>query len=220
MAEASPPGGSWSVYNPPPGTDPVWDAYLAEFTARVANRNAAAELRKRRVQADADAVLASIDFNAPDQRRDLEGSLLARGVGRSGEALRRRADLEADLLAARASADKQRVDALEGIDFDLVAEMVELAAERERQIAESRLRLLNDPDEKAPDVQTPGSTRPPSTPGGGSKSSGTKSSGSGTTSSGGGTRPSGSGTVKWSSTQDKQPKPATKPPPRTRLVLY
>lgn len=213
------PGGTWSAYNPAPGTDPVWDAYVAEFTARVANRNAAAELRRRRTQADADATIAAIDFAAPDQRKSLEGSLLARGVGRSGEALRRRADLESDLLGARSAADKSRVDTLEAIDMDLATELTDLAADRERQIAESRLRLLAD-KETVPDVSTPGSTRPAPTSGGGksggSKSSGSKSSGS--KSGGGGTKPATK--PRWSSTQEDQPKPATKPPPRQRLVYY
>lgn len=172
------PGAEWSVYNPAPGTDPTWDAFLATFTAQTARRNAEADQARGRISFAYDDALASLTAAEPTRRKTLESSLLARGVGRSGEAQRRRTDLEGDLYRQRADADRARLEGLATIDSGLETALTDLAAQREQEIAASRLRLLKD-GEQVPGVDTPDSgSQDPYTPpkkkssGGGRKSGG------------------------------------------------
>lgn len=156
---ATPPqvpiGGAWTVYNPTPGSDPDWDAYMATFTAQVAQRNAEAAMARNRLQTEYDAGVAQLDYQAPGARKDLEASMLSRGVGRSGEAVRRAGELESDIYSQRAAADRARLEGYQTIDQGLTGNLTDLAAQREAAIADSRLRLLTD-GKKVGAAETPG----------------------------------------------------------------
>lgn len=149
------PGATWSAYNPAPGTDPEWDAYMATFTAQATQRNAEAAAARARLATEYESGIAMLDARAPGQRRDLEAGLLSRGIGRSGEAMRRAASLEADLYQQRADADRARLEGYNAIETGLTGSLTDLAAAREGQIAASRLRLLNQ-GRTVPGSETPG----------------------------------------------------------------
>lgn len=149
------PGATWSAYNPAPGTDPEWDAYMATFTAQVAQRNAEARAARQRLATEYEAGIASIDARTPGQRRELEAGLLAKGIGRSGEAMRRAASLEAAVYQQKADADRARLEGYNAIETGLTGSLTDLAADREAQIAASRLRLLDD-NREVPETTTPG----------------------------------------------------------------
>ena len=63
------PNGQWSVYNPSPGLDPEWDAFIAAYNYRIANMNAQAEQARRKLQGDYDYALAELDAGASSGRR-------------------------------------------------------------------------------------------------------------------------------------------------------
>lgn len=200
MAE---PGATWSAYDPPAGTDPTWDAFVAAYTAKAATANADAERQRTALDTEYNAGVASLDFQAPGQRRDLEASLLQRGVGRSSQAIRRRGELEGEFLSRRNAADTARQEGKDSIDSALLRELTGYAAEREAQIAASRLRLL-EKDKAVPSVDVPGGATLPGT--GGSTTSPGGSSG------GGGQRSSRTS----ASPADTKPKGSTKPAPDYR----
>lgn len=153
-------GGQWTVYNPAPGTDPVWDAYLATYTAKAKMADIDAQRQRDLLAQSHTAARATLDEQTPGRRRDLEGSLLAAGVGRSSRAMRNRSDLESDIVRSYQSADDSYRAGSESIDSTYARLIAEMAAEREGAIAESRLRLLGD-GKSVPGSDTPGGTTSP-----------------------------------------------------------
>lgn len=160
MAEIPTP--IWTAYSPQPGTDPVWDALLASFIAREARAKADVERQRSTLDTEYQAGVASLDAAAPGQRQDLESTLLSRGVGRSGEALRRRADLEAQMLGQRTDAERAYASGQDALESSYQTAISDLALEREKAIADSRLRLLGQ-DKKVDDVTVPGAGGAPGT---------------------------------------------------------
>lgn len=154
------PGATWTAYNPAPGTDPVYDAYMATFAAQVATRNAETEMGRSRLQSEYDAGLAKLGDMQVGDRRNLESSLLARGVGRSGEAMRRAGELETDYATRRTDASRALAEGYASLDQGLAGYLAELAAQREGAIAESRMRLLGQ-DKAVPGSDTPGAGTSP-----------------------------------------------------------
>lgn len=152
---ADTPTPTWTAYSPAPGTDAVWDALLASFVAREARAKADVERQRSTLDTEYQAGIASLDYAAPGQRQDLEASLLSRGVGRSGEALRRRADLEAQMLGQRTDAERAYASGQDALESSYQNAITDLALEREKAIADSRLRLLADGKE-VPGVTVPG----------------------------------------------------------------
>lgn len=151
--------GSFTAYNPPPGTDPEWDAYVAGYTAKVANANADAARGRAMLQNTYDAGLATLQQQLPLQEQSVEAGLLARGIGRSGEAARRRATVQQNYLSQLNEADRNRVEGMSNLDATLASNITNLAADREAQIAQSRLRIAA-AHGQVPGVTTPGYTPP------------------------------------------------------------
>lgn len=146
------PNGTFTAYNPKPGTDPEWDAFMANYINQIAQANADATRSRSRLQNEYDTGIAGLQLAQPGKRKGLEDSLLGRGVGRSGYALTQRAGVESDYLDARNAADRARLEGLAGVDSTLSRGLFDLSADRENQIAQSRLRLGS----KAPTPDTPG----------------------------------------------------------------
>jgi hypothetical protein len=138
----------------------VYDAYMATFAAQVSGRNAETEMNRTRLQSEYDAGLVKLGDSQVGDRRNLETSLLARGVGRSGEAIRRHGDLETDYATRRTDAARALADGYASLDQGLAGYLAELAAQREGAIAESRLRLLGQ-GKAVPGSDTPGAGASP-----------------------------------------------------------
>lgn len=155
------PGG-YTTYNPKPGEDPEWDAYVATYTNKLRKAQADADFAKSRLKSEYDLALGNLDAAAPQQRDNLESSLLSRGVGRSGEALRRHSDLESGFVQQKDTATRALLEGQATTDQQMQGAEADLAAEREGQIGLSRDRLakrgLTGADTKP---TTPGYTPPP-----------------------------------------------------------
>lgn len=132
---------TYTPYNPKPGDDPVWDDWLAEHTRRLQNAQADAEFGRAKLNDEYQRGIALLDEGLPGQRSQLEAGLIGRGIGRSSEALRRRGDLETQVANQKLDADRARLEGLSGIDQAYQRNSSDWAAERERQITESRTRL-------------------------------------------------------------------------------
>lgn len=130
-----------SVYDIATNTDPLWDAYLAEYGGRQAQARADSDVRRGKAKLDYDQALRDLEQKGLVGRRNLDTNLLARGVYRSGESGRRRDELTTGLRQARDDTDVAYANTMGTIDADLQRALDELDYGREQQIAASRTRI-------------------------------------------------------------------------------
>lgn len=123
------------------GKDPTYDAWKAKADNQ--RQNAwydAAAAQDKATNAYNDA-LKMLDQQGTNGRRNLDTSLLSRGIFSSGEAMRRRAELEANLLDARSKIDAKKAQQFGQISTDLQREIDSLDLEQEAQTQAALARL-------------------------------------------------------------------------------
>lgn len=124
-----------TAYPYPVGKNPQFDAFKAKFDYSKSNLEADAAQRRTKAQEDYQAALASLDERGTYSRRNLDTSLISRGVFHSGEANRKRAELESSLLGGRSAADLAYQNALGSVSADLQRAMNGLNIDWEQAIA-------------------------------------------------------------------------------------
>lgn len=160
MPTYTPPEGGYTAYRPKQGLDPIFDAWKAIYAARLANAAGDATFETTQLQDEYTRGIAELDNEIPGARRNLEASLLTRGIGRGGEALRRRAEQEAGFTSRRTGAERARLEGIAALEQRLARQYDDYAAQNEVEIGQSRERLRQRGVE-VPDAETPGYTPPP-----------------------------------------------------------
>lgn len=148
-----------TVYPYKVGKDPTYDAWKAK--ADYQRQNAwydAAAAQQKATGAYSDA-LKLLDQRGTVGRRNLDASLLSRGIFASGEAMRRRAELEAGLLDARSKAEETKAQTFGQISTDLQRAITNLDLEQETQVQAALARLRGGTRRTSP-----GGTPPPPSP--------------------------------------------------------
>lgn len=128
-------------YDLAPQTDPIWDAFLAQYGWQQQQAKANAGLKRttedqRYAKALDDLVQRGLTSNT-----NLSTNLLSRGVFTSGEAQTRRDELANTLARARADADTTYAQNQARIAADERSALDSLDFSREREVAASRERL-------------------------------------------------------------------------------
>jgi hypothetical protein len=129
-----------SPYQPAPGSDPLWDAYLAQYGQGTEAATRTAGQRKTSALSARDQALRDIEANAQSGRDQIMAAMLARGMYGSGETTERMSDYEAQLARQRSGAESGYSEQVGGIDAWLANELGRLMAERESQAATSQQR--------------------------------------------------------------------------------
>ena len=117
------------------GKDAEFDAFRAKNDYSRYNAQADADMRRRKAQEDYTAALASLDQQGTYGRRNLDTSLLSRGIFKSGESNRRRGELESTLLQGRAAADTSNANTLGQVSSDLQRAMTGLDLDWEQALS-------------------------------------------------------------------------------------
>jgi hypothetical protein len=131
-----------TVYPYKVGKDPVYDAAKAknDYSRQNAWYDAAAAQEKATEAYN--RALALLEQKGTSGRRNLDTSLMSRGIFSSGEANRRRAELEAALLDGRSQADATKAQQFGQISTDLQRAItgLDIDLESATQAALQRLR--------------------------------------------------------------------------------
>lgn len=167
-AGANPDGSSRYTINPE--DDPEYQAYLSQFTFGSEQANADAELRRTQARIAYEQALEDMQQQGLTSKRDMDTSLLGRGVYQSGERGVRDRDLQTALGQGRARADQSFAGQVGGIDSDLQRALGQFGAERERQIVMSRARISQSQRDGALDAGLYGGTGGGAGGGGGNSS--------------------------------------------------
>lgn len=117
------------------GKDAEFDAFKAKDTYSRYNAQADADQRRRKAQEDYTAALASLEQQGTYGRRNLDTSMLSRGIFKSGETNRRRGELESTLLQGRAAADTANANTLGQVSADLQRAMTGLDLDWEQALS-------------------------------------------------------------------------------------
>jgi hypothetical protein len=135
------PDGSTRYTLPSMGMDPEYIAYLAQYDNNVVQANADSELRRRRAQDDYTEALRVLEQQGLTGARDVDTSMLARGMFNSGETMRRQQELGQRIAQGRDQADVSLANARGTIDADQQKALTALTLERESQIVASKARV-------------------------------------------------------------------------------
>lgn len=123
------------------GKDPTFDAFRAKYDFTKANNQADADQRRAKAEEDYQAALASLNQQGTYGRRNLDTSMLQRGIFKSGETNRRRGELESTLLQGRSAADTSRVNTLSQTSADLQRAMTSLDLDWQSAVSEALRRM-------------------------------------------------------------------------------
>ena len=123
------------------GKDPEFDAFQAKHDYSKFNAQADADQRRRKAQEDYTAALKSLEQQGTYGRRNLDTSMLARGVFKSGETNRRRGELESTLLQGRAAADTGLANTLGEVSADMQRAMTGLDLDWEQAYSAALARV-------------------------------------------------------------------------------
>lgn len=115
-----------SVYPYQPGTDPTYDAWLAQYMNSKNTAGEDAEQRRRDAQHQYDDQVAAIGQQAGTDRQTLQANMLQRGVFNSGETGVRQAQLEAGVLQQNTAAQTGFTTTGDGITSDLQKAIADL----------------------------------------------------------------------------------------------
>ncbi len=172
---------TWSL---PAGEDPLWDAYLAEYGYKTSRAREDSAVRRTRSDENYREALKELETSGVVGGRNINTNMLSRGVFGSGEQINRRTELAQSLTRARDTTNRTYSDTVGGIDRDLADELTGYDIERERQVADARMRKTEKEREAAEEaLGLSGSS------GGGSGGGGGGGSGGGTGGGGGGVAP-------------------------------
>ncbi len=130
-----------TAYQPAAGTDPVWDAFVAQMQAResaLANDRAYVQ---RQIEAGTNRGLEDLGRNAEKGRQNIGIGLRSRGITRSSVAADKLAGFEGDIAyqqqAIRRAADEQRLAG----DRSYSTAIADLYAQREGEVGNSQMRI-------------------------------------------------------------------------------
>lgn len=117
------------------GKDPTYDAWKAQqdYARQQAWYDAA--LAQRQATDQYQQALAQLEQQATTGKRNINTSMLARGVFASGETNRRQAGLQADVLRGREQAETTKANQFGQISQELQATINQMDAENQAQIS-------------------------------------------------------------------------------------
>lgn len=117
------------------GKDPVYDAWKAgaDYRRKVAQDDVT--LAQTQAEDDYKKALASLDEQSASGTKNINTSMLARGVFNSGETGVRQADLQAAVLQGRNNAATTRANLLGRASSDLQRAITQIDLEGEQQVA-------------------------------------------------------------------------------------
>lgn len=130
-----------TAYPYPVGKDTTYDAWKAKADYQRQNAWYDAAAAQQKATAAYDDALRVLDQRGTTGRRNLDTSLLSRGIFASGEAMRRRAELEASILDAQSRAADSKAQRFGQISTDLQRAITSLDLDQEAQIQAALARL-------------------------------------------------------------------------------
>lgn len=116
------------------GKDPTYDAWKAQADYRRVGAQTDAEFARKQAEQNYQLALSQLAEQGTRGARNIDTSMLGRGVYRSGETNRRQAELSAEVLKGRENAGVTYQSAVGKVDSDLQRALTALDLEAEQQV--------------------------------------------------------------------------------------